>query len=377
MKRQDSAYWRRRSLMLSTARTQAGLTLIELLIAITIGLIILAAIVGVFISNNKTYRENDALATMQDNARFALDLMGRDLQMAGFLGGIRPLDATFNIRRSSLVDTAVPAANQCGPNPSTGTIPWLFDLTLPVDFRDHLPIATSASSITARYRCLTDPKLDSDIVAIRRVAGVASASIAEGSTTTPTLAANRIYLVANSNIGSLIQWPATGGTALGALVNCPDSTGTPSACQPTQAPVSYWAFSPRIYYVQNNSGKPRLCRAALPDVAATGASLPAAPAMTIECLADGIENIQFEWGFDTDGDAANTVDRFESVPTSPVDSALAVRISIIVRGDQNVALSSDGRTFTNVANYSDTAAVAGVFRRSYSTTVQLKNNRLQ
>lgn len=359
----------RRQSLARPAVKQSGLTLIELLIATTIGLLILGVVLGVFIANNRSYKENDAIATMQDNARFALDVIGHDLQMAGFLGGIRPLDATFNVSRSALVDAAVPAGNQCGPNPYTGTIPWLFDVSLPVEFRNHKETA----DISKSFRCLTDVKADSDIVVIRRVAGVASVSQAAGVTTIPTLDANRIYLVANQNTGSLIQWPASGGSALGALTDCPDPSGTPSACPPAQRPVSYWAYSPRIYYVQANGGKPRLCRMTLPDAA----PFPASAAMTNECLADGIENIQFEWGFDTDNDEpAHTIDTYDFAPAS-VATALAVRIHVIVQSNEkDLALSSDGKKF-KLADYEETTPKKGVIRRSYTTTVQLKNNRLR
>ena len=346
-------------------RRAQGFTLVEVLIAATLGLLILAAIVGVFVANSRNYRQNDAIAALQDNARFALEVLGRDLAMAGYAGGIQPLEALFNVRNSATLATAVPIANQCGP--TLAGAGWLFDLSTQISFHDHLDGPTAAA-----FPCLTGASAEramTDVIAIRRVAAQPAAKFT--ATATAKLAANRIYLVSNGNIGSLIQWPATGAFALGQPANCPDEEGISATCPPADYPVSYYAYTPRIYYVQNNNGNPRLCRRVLPVDA-----IPAVQTMADECLADGVENIQFEWGLDTDADAANVVDRYLSDPTAAqLALARTVRIHVIVRTpEQNLRLSNDNRSF-KLANYEEVAESKprGFIRRSYTTTVQLKN----
>lgn len=65
---------------------QTGLTLVELMIALTLGLVLIAGVTGVFIANQTTYRVNEALSSMQENARIAFQLMARDIRSAGFSG---------------------------------------------------------------------------------------------------------------------------------------------------------------------------------------------------------------------------------------------------------------------------------------------------
>jgi type IV pilus assembly protein PilW len=65
---------------------QAGLTLIELMVALVMGLVLLAGVVTVFVANKQTYRVQDALARLQENGRFALAFLERDIRMAGFSG---------------------------------------------------------------------------------------------------------------------------------------------------------------------------------------------------------------------------------------------------------------------------------------------------
>jgi type IV pilus assembly protein PilW len=65
------------------ATRQSGLTLVEILVALTIGLVVLTGVVGVLIANRQTYRTSEALARMQENARFSFEILGRSIRAAG------------------------------------------------------------------------------------------------------------------------------------------------------------------------------------------------------------------------------------------------------------------------------------------------------
>lgn len=65
-------------------RQQAGLTLVEIMIALLIGLFLIAGIIQLFINTKQTYRLQEALARLQENGRFAMDFIGRDIRMAGY-----------------------------------------------------------------------------------------------------------------------------------------------------------------------------------------------------------------------------------------------------------------------------------------------------
>jgi len=64
---------------------QAGFTLIELMIAITISIILLNGVLKVFQSSKQTYRVTDNIGRVQENARYALDLLAQDIRQVGFL----------------------------------------------------------------------------------------------------------------------------------------------------------------------------------------------------------------------------------------------------------------------------------------------------
>ena len=70
---------------MSKQRSQ-GLSLVELMIAMAIGLILMAGIAALMISSKRSYNVQNDLSGLQENARFATDFIGRDLRMAGYFG---------------------------------------------------------------------------------------------------------------------------------------------------------------------------------------------------------------------------------------------------------------------------------------------------
>jgi len=69
-----------------------GFTLIELLIAMAVGLVLLGAMYGVFTMHNKTFGTQEQIAEMQQSARAAMDMMTREIRMAGY----NPTGITFD-----------------------------------------------------------------------------------------------------------------------------------------------------------------------------------------------------------------------------------------------------------------------------------------
>lgn len=165
---------------MSTMRTfkprhrMRGLTLVELMIALTLGLIVIAALVAVFMGSNRNFRQNEALATVQDNARFALDALSRDLAMAGYWGGVRAIDAEISVRVSAVAAAAVArasASGDCGPATQPAGSNWLFEVGTPLVFRNH---TLGTATISNDFRCLLPANIqpDTDVLMIRRVSAV-------------------------------------------------------------------------------------------------------------------------------------------------------------------------------------------------------------
>ena len=65
---------------------EKGFSLVELLVAMLIGLIILTAVVQIFVGSNASYRLDEGLARVQEGARFSMDFLAKDIRMAGYMG---------------------------------------------------------------------------------------------------------------------------------------------------------------------------------------------------------------------------------------------------------------------------------------------------
>jgi len=64
----------------------SGFSIVELLIALALGLLVVAGIVQLFVGNNRTYEVVNAQARLQENARFAFDFITRSARSAGYFG---------------------------------------------------------------------------------------------------------------------------------------------------------------------------------------------------------------------------------------------------------------------------------------------------
>ncbi|NOX26784.1 MAG: prepilin-type N-terminal cleavage/methylation domain-containing protein [Gammaproteobacteria bacterium] len=64
-----------------------GFSLIELMIAISISLVLLLGLVQIFISSKRSYNIQDSIARMQENGRYAVELLSGDIRLAGYMGG--------------------------------------------------------------------------------------------------------------------------------------------------------------------------------------------------------------------------------------------------------------------------------------------------
>ena len=73
-----------RLLYYSSKNRESGFTLVELLISMTIGLIILAALSSTFLMQRKTYDVQEQIVEMVQTARAAMDMMTREIRMAGY-----------------------------------------------------------------------------------------------------------------------------------------------------------------------------------------------------------------------------------------------------------------------------------------------------
>lgn len=67
-------------------RAQRGLTLVELLVSVTLGLLIIGSVLYVYLGSRGAFRSTKSTSRVQEAGRFGLDAIARDLRQAGYLG---------------------------------------------------------------------------------------------------------------------------------------------------------------------------------------------------------------------------------------------------------------------------------------------------
>jgi type IV pilus assembly protein PilW len=129
---------------------QGGLSLIELMIALLVGLLLLGGLIQIYVSSKQGYNAQEQLARMQESGRFAMDLITRDLRRAGYWGGNRELR-----RISGEPGRQDPPAQTCATDNSWGRM---------VDWRVS---GLNQDMAPGGYVCATGYIAGTDIIAVR------------------------------------------------------------------------------------------------------------------------------------------------------------------------------------------------------------------
>ena len=82
---------------MKTKPYQSGLSLIEIMIALLIGAFLLGGVIQIFIGSKQTYRMQQNLSRLQENGRFAMSFLAKDIRMSGYWSCIIPSNTNNDI----------------------------------------------------------------------------------------------------------------------------------------------------------------------------------------------------------------------------------------------------------------------------------------
>ena len=287
-----------------------GFSLIEMMLSMLIGSIILAGIFTIFANTRESQRTMDQHLTMVGDARFSVELLTYDLRHASIYGGTN-LATLVGCRNEDSSCTPTPPANDC----ITG---WSHDLDLPI----YSPLTDAE---TAAYACPIDSHLAGTDVIVVRYADTNAVADAN-------IASNVTYIRSNYKAGVLFV-----GSTLPAFSGDTGDSFTKN-----------YQLNTRAYYISDytdtaGDGIPSLRRIELQSSAG-------GPVLVDQILMPGVENLQIQFGVDTDGDGE--IDKYvnaanvsaESVTDADNDkrttakqdwsSIKAVKIWTLVRAEQ-------------------------------------------
>src|SRR5580698_8245939 len=114
--------------------SQAGFSMVELMVALVLGVILTSGVISVFISSKNTYNTNNSLGQVEEGGRYALNFMQPILTMAGNTGCSRPGDSRQQAGYTDYIPTTgmiINSAYASGPEPGTSWAP-MYNFALPV-----------------------------------------------------------------------------------------------------------------------------------------------------------------------------------------------------------------------------------------------------
>jgi type IV pilus assembly protein PilW len=140
-------------------RTQAGIGLIELMIAMTLSLVIGAAVIQVFVSQRQTYRTQDDMARVQENARFAFEQIAQDVRQVGYWGCSRRANIINSTGESAFNDV-----NDRALKEESGSLALLFLSPQPVGVVGTASFSGGAQPVRVVADCSNATIFKSDTV---------------------------------------------------------------------------------------------------------------------------------------------------------------------------------------------------------------------
>jgi len=313
------------------ARTQCGFTLIELMVSITLGLLVMVALIAVYLNVSRTNTEMAKTNSMIENGRFAIELLEEDISHAGFWGGYVPKfdDVSYNSAAPGDAPSAALAAalDPCLAYASwAGTAGYLDGLIgIPLQSFDTTP--TNCGGGTAGQP-IANKQANSDVLVIRHadhcLPGAGNCDADTLASATPKVYFQSSLCAAETENATPYRYVLSNATAAFTLkkMGC---TGTPPATVGTAADRR--KFVSNMYYVRNyavtaGDGIPTLMRSSF----GTGGASSAPGFEPGAALIEGIEGLAFEIGVDAQsrcGIAADTAVLSRVDPTTAASTCTA------------------------------------------------------
>ena len=364
----------------AATRRQNAFSLVELLIAMTLGLILIAGMITVFEGNRRSSELNSTMADLQESARFALNAIARDTRMSGFQGC-----TDINNSRLNVVAKNLPAGFDFASQATFGSLvasnTW--NPAHPLGFTppSHIPVVPGTHALILQFGEGNFARLNSQM-SDAGVPDKSGAVVVNGQT---SLQAGDLAIIADCDVADIFRVTAasfSGGTttlshaASGNNGNLSKAFGAPaSISQTTVSP-----FESNTYYIgdagrTNDNGDP--IRALYLQ------SLPYTTANPPVELIRGVDNMRVAFGMRS----GNTL-RYVTPDNSAFDASLveSVQVGLLMSSRERISDQDDTRTYMLAGQSigpqkgSDNGTQHPGdrrFRLAFNTTLKVRNRRAQ
>jgi type IV pilus assembly protein PilW len=379
----------------------SGVSLIELMVAMAIGVVLVLGLVQIFSASRAAFASAEGMSRVQENARFAIDIMRNDLRMVGHLGlrgelgylqtgnrffnhaaapSTTPENAPFALR----LDMPLIAFEHNNTSPSqvlnlsggvgTGVGAGSFVPALPGALGDLAGDAIVGSDVLVlRF-------LGGEFVSSVRLQQSANSLVVDNPLDVPFFQREAIYGLANQRAISLFQARSAGPVVAAGTGGVNVSNWTPAEDGFGRLGSVVHRYEYAVYYVGLDaaSGQPSLRTRRLdvsrPDLLSTPLT-----------LIEGIESMQLMFGVDT-GVGVNRDDVMDNYftaagvtlldadPRAAWSRVMNVRVALLMRSSTPGASVRDASSPPlRAADTTITVANDGRLRQVYETSITLRN----
>jgi len=367
-----------------------GFSLVEMMIAMTVGLFLISSMIAVFVANKRTGEVNNAMANIQEGARFALNSIARDARVSGYQGCIDVNRGDIEIQSNAspvlpggLRDTSAHASvvdadgdlvpvSPVGFTPSNLFPPVPGTHALMLQFGDQR-VATVTGPMMNAGTTIPNPTLPIQMDRTMAEMGLQVGDLA---------------IIANCDVGDLFTVTAgSAGSTLNHAANG-NANGNVAASlsmayglEDTIPQTRIMELNTNIYYVgdtgvTNNNGDT--------ITALYRQSWPFTTANPPTELIQGVEDLRVAFGIRGAGNALRYISPDATTGFNPEDIE-ALHVGVLMNSFDRISQTNDTNTyelagqsvFSETKHPSETSVHKGDlrFRLAFNTTIKIRNRR--
>ncbi|MDD3937834.1 MAG: PilW family protein [Rhodoferax sp.] len=350
-------------------KSQRGVSLVELMVALTVGMFIIAAIGYVYLAANNASRSMEASSRIQENMRYAFERMSYDVRMAGMSGCTMQTQVNV-LKNSSSWEFDVFSFPLRGYEENAGSLPTGVSGVLRGDVFSVLGVDNSVEYIIESHNPVSAQFELSEKHNIKQGEILVATDCKHAAVFQMTNVNNNdeIKNVVHNTGNSTSPGNCTKG--FGLPLNCDDANGNSYTFPPGSRLLRLNAAT---YYIgTNGTGESALFRQTLGINATTSA---------IE-LVEGIENMQILYGVDTSNPADGAVNIYvtadqvvatslEATAQAAWQRVLAVRVSMVAVSKANELVNTKPQSY--VFNGATITPTDRRMRKVFTNTIAVRN----
>lgn len=321
-----------------------GFTLVEWLVAMLLGLFLLAGVFTVFVMSRSSSEDAFDQSELQENGRLAIRLISQDIKWAGFFGAYTGQSTQVGSSLSLSTGSTILSASDCLDERSVGSLPSPLG-----PIRGLWVSRVSASKGLSGFTCIdaNDRVANSDVISIKRLVG-RPIPASEG------LDTNRFYMATNSQEARVIK-----GSETRPLF------GANSESQ-------IWEYQHYIYYLSQEDGIPVLRKRYL--------TVNGGSALIGGAMAEGVEHMVLMYGVDDSLVPDGRIDRYMSTDQMTTQRwnegrVLGARLFLLIRAARESSRYKNNNSY-QLGNITVNGGGDGYRRLLLESSIALRNQQI-